>query len=76
MDALIRHLQQGEELSARDIGAAAELLLDPKVADREKEALLEALARKGETPAEIGGFVEVFLEQGGCWGGRRAGEGS
>jgi anthranilate phosphoribosyltransferase len=62
MDALSHHLEQGEELSAREIGVAAELLLDPKVADAKKEALLEALARKGETPAEIGGFVEVFLE--------------
>ncbi len=40
---------------------AANLLLDAAVADDTKERLLEALAGKGETPAEIAGFVEVFL---------------
>lgn len=62
MDALIHHLEQGCELSPREVEVAAELLLDSKVADAKKEHLLEALARKGETPAEIAGFVEVFLE--------------
>jgi len=41
---------------------AAELLLNPAVDDVKKAHLLEALANKGETPAEIAGFVEVFLE--------------
>ena len=41
---------------------AANLLLNPTVAEDKKERLLEALARKGETPAEIAGFVEVFLD--------------
>lgn len=62
MDALIHHLEQGTELSSREVGVAADLLLNPKVADTKKEQLLEALAKKGETPAEIAGFVEVFLE--------------
>jgi len=62
MDALIHHLEQGEELSPREVGVAAELLLDAKVGDAKKEQLLEALSRKGETPAEIAGFVEAFLE--------------
>lgn len=62
MDALIHHLEHGEELSPQEVAVAAELLLDVKVADSKKESLLEALARKGETPAEIAGFVEAFLE--------------
>ncbi len=62
MDALIRHLQQGSELSPREIEVAAGLLLDPDAPDEKKEQLLEALAKKGETPLEIAGFVEAFLE--------------
>lgn len=62
MDALIHHLEHGEELSPREVAVAAELLLDPKMPDAKKGALLEALSRKGETPSEIAGFVEAFLE--------------
>jgi anthranilate phosphoribosyltransferase len=62
MDALIHHLEHGEELSPREVEVAAELLLDAKVPDAKKERMLEALARKGETPAEISAFVEAFLE--------------
>jgi len=62
VDALIHHLEQGLELSSREVGVAAELLLNPAVDDVKKAHLLEALANKGETPAEIAGFVEVFLE--------------
>ncbi len=63
MDALIHHLERKEELSLREVGVAAELLLDPAAPDAKKERLLEALSLKGETPAEIAGFVEAFLEQ-------------
>jgi anthranilate phosphoribosyltransferase len=62
MDALIHHLEEKQELSAREIQVAAALLLDPAAPDEKKERLLEALSRKGETPAEIAGFVEAFLE--------------
>jgi anthranilate phosphoribosyltransferase len=62
MDALIHHMEQGRELSPREVEVAANLLLDPAVADAKKEHLLEALARKGESLGEIAGFVEVFLE--------------
>lgn len=62
MDALIRHLEEGSELSPREVEVAAELLLDLAAPDTKKERLLEALARKGETPAEIAGFVEAFLQ--------------
>ena len=62
MDALIHHLEEKQDLSPREVTVAAELLLDPAVADGKKERLLEALAHKGETPAEIAAFVETFLE--------------
>lgn len=62
MDALIKHLENHEELSSREIGVAADLLLDISVPDEKKARLLLALSRKGETPAEIAGFVEAFLE--------------
>lgn len=61
MDALIRHLKQGQELSTREIDVAAEMLLDSSVGNEKKADLLRALSAKGETPAEIAGFVEAFL---------------
>jgi anthranilate phosphoribosyltransferase len=61
MDALIQHLEAKQELSPSEVEMAAELLLDASVADERKERLLEALSRKGETPAELAGFVEAFL---------------
>ncbi len=63
MDALIQHLEHKQELSPREVEVAANLLLDPAAPDAKKERLLEALARKGETPGEIAGFVEAFLDQ-------------
>jgi anthranilate phosphoribosyltransferase len=62
MDSLIHHLEGGQELSSREIEVAAEFLLDPSASAEKKAHLLEALASKGETPAEIAGFVETFLE--------------
>jgi anthranilate phosphoribosyltransferase len=63
MDALIHHLEEKQELSPREVEVAVELLLDPAAPDEKKERLLEALSNKGETPAEIAGFVEAFLQQ-------------
>lgn len=63
MDALIRHLEQKQELTPQQVAVAADLLLDPMAPDDKKVRLLEALSLKGETPAEIVGFVEAFLEQ-------------
>ncbi len=62
MDALITHLENREELAPREIEVAANLLLDPAIEDNKKERMLLALSKKGETPAEIAGFVEAFLE--------------
>lgn len=61
MDALIKHLENGEELDPREIEVAADLLLDESVSDDKKARLLLALSKKGEAPAEIAGFVEAFL---------------
>ena len=61
MDALIHHLEENHELSPREVTLAAELMLDTAVPDAKKERLLAALAKKGETPGEIAGFVETFL---------------
>jgi anthranilate phosphoribosyltransferase len=63
MDALIHHLEEKQELTPREVEVAVELLLDPAAADEKKERMLEALATKGETPGEIAGFVEAFLQQ-------------
>ncbi|MGB0291298.1 MAG: anthranilate phosphoribosyltransferase [Luteolibacter sp.] len=62
MNVLIEDLRAGAELSEHQIKAAADLLLDFDANDQLKQNLLEALAQKGETPAEIAGFVEAFLE--------------
>lgn len=61
MDALIAYLKQGQELTGREIDVAADLLLDPHAGTGKKAELLRALSAKGETPAEIAGFVEAFL---------------
>lgn len=63
MDALITHLEGGQDLSDAEIRVAADLLLESGGDDEKKGRLLKALAEKGETPAEIAGFVECFLEQ-------------
>ena len=62
MDALIRHLEEGKDLDPREIPVAASMLLDESVEDDKKAQLLEALSAKGETPEEIAGFVESFLQ--------------
>lgn len=63
MDALIQHVEEGRELSLREIDVAAEMLLDMSVSDDKKARFLKALTLKGETAAEITGFVEAFLER-------------
>ena len=61
MDALIRQLGEGREMSAREVELAAIFLLDVAVADERKARLLEAISVKGETASEIAAFVEEFL---------------
>jgi anthranilate phosphoribosyltransferase len=62
MDYLIHQLEAKQELSPREIESAAEFLLDVAASSEKKSHLLEALSMKGETPAEIAGFVETFLQ--------------
>jgi anthranilate phosphoribosyltransferase len=61
MDFLIQQLEAKQDLAQREIEIAAEFLLDQSASAEKKARLLELLAVKGETPAEIAGFVEVFL---------------
>jgi len=63
MDALIQNVEDAQELSSREIDAAAEMLLDAGVCDEKKARFLKALTAKGETAAEITGFVEAFLDR-------------
>jgi anthranilate phosphoribosyltransferase len=55
-------IERGRELTAAEISAAATALLrdDPAAVDA-KANFLRALARRGETPAELTGFVREFL---------------
>ncbi|MGJ8678560.1 MAG: anthranilate phosphoribosyltransferase [Akkermansiaceae bacterium] len=63
MDGLIQHIESGLELSPREINVATEMLLNEDVCDDKKARFLKALTAKGETAAEIAGFVEAFLER-------------
>ncbi len=55
------HLKKGRELSPSQVREAAAFLIDPQPDAGRKAVLLRALSEKGETPAEIAGFVEEFL---------------
>ena len=63
MDALIKCVQSGQELTADQIVASAEFLLDENASVEKKVSFLKGLSAKGETAAEIAGFVEAFLER-------------
>ncbi len=58
MDALIQHVEEGRELSSREIDVAAEMLLSEDVSDDKKARFLKGLTKKGETATEVAGFVE------------------
>ena len=60
---LIASLQDGSGLSPDEISFAAAFLLDPSAELASKSDFLRALSRKGETDAEIAGFVEAFLQR-------------
>lgn len=62
MNDLISQLREGAELGAAQIESASAFLTDPAAPAAAKADLLRALARKGETPAEIAGFVRQFLK--------------
>lgn len=63
MDTLSKHLQDGKELSDREIRVAVEMLLDEFYCDDKKADFLRRLTQKGETPAEITSFVQACLER-------------
>lgn len=63
MEILTRHLANGAHLSPAQIQDAAGLLVDPAESPAVKAGFLRALAAKGETPAEIAGFVQEFLKR-------------
>ena len=53
MDALTTTLQAGASLADAQIAEAAAALVDPAIDAGVKADFLRALAKKGETPAEI-----------------------
>ena len=59
--ALHEVLTLGQHLDDSGVAAMAALLLDPATEVTIKADLLRALSAKGETAAEIAGFVRVFL---------------
>ncbi|SHJ78380.1 anthranilate phosphoribosyltransferase [Rubritalea squalenifaciens DSM 18772] len=63
MDAVITHVENGEELSAQEINVVAEFLLDETASSEKKARFLKAFSLKGETAAEISGLVECFLDR-------------
>jgi anthranilate phosphoribosyltransferase len=60
LTSLTRSVTSGCELRPAEIGEIARALADATVAVADKEAFLEALARRGETPGEVAGFAEAF----------------
>lgn len=62
MQSLTRQLLDQTNLDATQIATAAAQLVDPAVESVQKADFLRALAKKGETPAEIAAFVNEFLK--------------
>ena len=60
LPALTAALTTGRDLAPGEAAAAASAMADPQVADASKEAFLLALARKGETAAEVTGFAKTY----------------
>ena len=63
MDSLIKSVEAGDELNSEHIAVAADFLLDESSSIEKKVRFLKGLSAKGETPSEIAGFVECFLER-------------
>lgn len=62
MESLTQSLARKTHLSSAQIAEATALLVDPEVTAAAKAGFLRALAKKGETPAEIAMFVQEFLK--------------
>lgn len=63
MKELTKQLESGGDLSEDQVKQAVEELLDESITNPVKADFLEALSRKGETPAEIVAFVQAFLSR-------------
>lgn len=61
MNAALSKIEAGLELNQREIEHVADMLLNESVDITHKADFLRAFTNKGETPAEIAGFVEAFL---------------
>ncbi len=55
-------LHAGNALNGSQVAGAAEALIDADAGVEARANFLEALAKKGETPEEVAGFVEAFLK--------------
>ncbi|MBL9178262.1 MAG: anthranilate phosphoribosyltransferase [Verrucomicrobiaceae bacterium] len=62
MESLTNQLLSKNNLNGPQIAAAAAALVDPAVETAAKADFLRALAKKGETSAEIAAFVREFLK--------------
>jgi len=60
--ALTAALSAGRDLAPAEAASAAAAMTDAAVADAAKEAFLLALARKGETAAEVTGFAKTYRD--------------
>lgn len=63
MQELTDHVSNGGELSLDQIESAAQQLLDEAADIAAKADFLKAFAARGESPAEIAGFVDAFLKR-------------
>lgn len=61
MNSLTDSLKSGADLDAAQVGHAVAQLVSSEIADEEKADFLQALRAKGETAAEIAGFVRALL---------------
>lgn len=62
MKELLDLLARGGDLDTDAVRRASDQLLDPEISTELKGAFLTALHSKGETPEEIAGFVNAFLD--------------
>ncbi len=62
MQIILTTLEAGKNLSDSQVREAAAFLVDEQESAETKANLLRALAKKGETPAEIAAFVQEFLK--------------
>ncbi|MES2507652.1 MAG: anthranilate phosphoribosyltransferase [Verrucomicrobiota bacterium] len=61
MQSLLTPLAEGKSLTEAQVRDATAFLVDAEESAETKANLLRALAKKGETPAEIAAFVQEFL---------------